>query len=103
MDQQSLLEVLTSVAEVPESGSDTYTNEGYALYTVQCKLSRISLILVVKASDPAACWRRCLWRFHYQPGPVGGLSHRCTRLRRVFIPILVSEARQGYREGCLSR
>jgi hypothetical protein len=80
MGQKSLLEVLTSVAKVPESGSDTYTNEGYVLYTFQGKSSRVTLKLVHKASDPAARWRRCLWRFHYQPGSVSSLGYRCTRL-----------------------
>lgn len=32
MNQKSLLEVFTSVAKVPEAGSDTYANEGYVLY-----------------------------------------------------------------------
>lgn len=32
MDQKPLLERLTSVAKVPESEPDTYTNQGYVLY-----------------------------------------------------------------------
>lgn len=80
MDQKSLLELLTSVAKVPEPGLDRYTNEGYVLYSLLFQFSRVSLKLVHKASDPAAGWRRCLWRFHYQPGSVGSLGYRCTRL-----------------------
>lgn len=80
MDQKSLLEVLTSVAKVPESGYDTYINDGYVLSSLQGNFSRVSLKLVHKASDPAACWRRCLWRFHYQPGSVGSPGYRGTRL-----------------------
>lgn len=78
MGQKSLLEVLTSVVKGAESGSDTYTNEGFVLYKVQ--FNRVALKLLHKASDPAAYRRRCLWRFHYQPGSVGSLGYRCTRL-----------------------
>lgn len=35
MDQNSLLEVLTSVTKVPGSGSDTYINQGYVVLSVQ--------------------------------------------------------------------
>lgn len=38
MVRNSLIEVLASVARVPEAGSDTHTNEGYVLYIFQGEL-----------------------------------------------------------------
>lgn len=67
MDQKSLLEVLTSVTKVSGLGSETYTNEGYVLYSLSFPsiqqggtetpaqgLSSSNLLATLPSADPSS-------------------------------------------------